>query len=342
MLILVLSVVILKFADFILIPVAWAVFIAFALMPMNKWLETKNIPRPMAIALSIFLVSLFAVLVLYVLLNQMIGLLADVPFISAKLAQSLDELTEFMTKKFGIDMGSNEQGWGASELFSSENLNRTFLSTAKWLTIAGIIPLFTFLFMYYRDFFTEFLYRKFGKRDNPVMDWVKDAGGVIQAYLIGMIKVTGIVALMAGLFFYFFGIKYFLLFAIFIAVMNLIPYIGVLISSLLVILYVFLTFDGIIYPIVTLLVLWGIQLIENNLITPLIVGGKVNINMLAVILAILIGGGIWGISGMVLFIPMVGVLKITLDKSVKWKAYGYLLGDTFPPKKKKAVAEHTT
>jgi predicted PurR-regulated permease PerM len=109
--------------------------------------------------------------------------------------------------------------------------------------------------------------------------------------------------------------------------MNLIPYVGVFISSLFAILYVLLTTDLLIYPVLTFLVLWGIQLLENNLITPLVVGSQVKVNALAVVLAILIGGWVWGISGMILFIPLVGVLKITLERNQELSAYGFLLGD---------------
>ena len=145
-----------------------------------------------------------------------------------------------------------------------------------------------------------------------------------------MLKVTLIVALLSGLFLYSIDVEYYLLFAIWIAVMNLIPYIGVFISSAVVILYVFLTTDTIFYPLLTLAVLWSIQLLENNIITPLVVGAKVNVNALAVILAILIGGAIWGVSGMVLFIPLTGILKITFDSIPALQPYGYLLGDSFP------------
>lgn len=85
---------------------------------------------------------------------------------------------------------------------------------------------------------------------------------------------TGIVAVLVGVFFYFLGIKYFILFAALIAIMNLIPYVGVFISSFFVILYVFLTTDSLFYPILTFAVLWGIQLFENNIIIPLVVGSK--------------------------------------------------------------------
>jgi predicted PurR-regulated permease PerM len=80
--------------------------------------------------------------------------------------------------------------------------------------------------------------------------------------------------------------------------------------------------------------LWIIQLTENNLITPVIVGSKVKVNTMVVILAILIGGSLWGVSGMILFIPLMGVLKITFDRIPSLAPYGYLLGDKFPVNEK--------
>ena len=142
-----------------------------------------------------------------------------------------------------------------------------------------------------------------------------------------MIRVTGIVAFLSGLFFYSIGVEFFVLFAVFIALMNLIPFVGVFLSSVFAITYVFLTTDSLIYPLLTFVCLWGIQLLENNLITPMVVGSKVKVNALAVIISILIGGWLWGISGMVLFIPLVGILKITLEKSASLQAFGFLLSD---------------
>jgi predicted PurR-regulated permease PerM len=221
-----------------------------------------------------------------------------------------------------------------SDIFTPERLNATLRETAKSLTLAGIIPLFIFLMLYYTDFFMEFLKRVSGDDNNSILIWIDDSGKVIQSYLIGMVIVTGIVSVMSGLVFYFLGIKYYVLFAVFIAVMNLIPYVGVILSSFLVVFYVLLTTDNLFYPFFTLFMLWIIQLTENNLITPVIVGSKVKVNTMVVILAILIGGSLWGVSGMILFIPLMGVLKITFDRIPSLAPYGYLLGDKFPVNEK--------
>jgi predicted PurR-regulated permease PerM len=324
LIIVVLGAIILIEGSFILVPLVWGVFFAVTLNPVSSWLERKRIPRGIAIFFSILLFSLIAFGVFYLLINQMVGLIKEIPQIGANLEEKLGRYIEEVSLFIGRDLVDSQQPFS---MISGENFNQTLFATGKSLTLAGIVPLFTFLLMYYKDFFTEFLVRFSSENKEFILDWAQDSGRVIQSYLIGMIRVTGIVAVLAGIFFYIMGVKYFLLFALFIAIMNLIPYVGVFISSFFVILYVFLTTDSLLYPILTFAVLWGIQLFENNIITPLVVGSKVRVNALAVILAILLGGWLWGISGMVLFIPIAGVLKITLERSATLSPFAYLLGD---------------
>ncbi|MFC3415253.1 AI-2E family transporter [Algoriphagus hitonicola] len=326
----VLGAVTLREGAFLLVPLVWGVFFAFALNPISNWFERKKLPRSLAIVLSILLVSLVAFGVFYALLGQMVGLIRDIPEIGQSLETKLNVYLEEVSLLLGKEILTDANSEELLNYFKPENLNNTLFATGKSLTLAGIIPLYIFLLMYYKDFFVEFLIRFSSKNKDRVLDWAVDSGKVIQLYLSGMIRVTGIVAVLAGLFFYLIDVKYFLLFAAFIAVMNLIPYVGVFISSFFGILYVFLTTDSMIYPLLTFGVLWGIQLLENNIITPLIVGSQVKVNALAVVLAILLGGWLWGISGMVLFIPLVGVLKITLERTVGLEAFGYLLSDDLP------------
>ncbi|WP_373397916.1 AI-2E family transporter [Algoriphagus halophilus] len=326
LIVLILGFILLKEGSFIIVPLVWGVFFAFALNPMSNWIEKKRIPRGLAILCSILVVSLLALSVFYLLLNQVIGLISDIPEIGNVFNTRVETYLADLQVLFGVELNSNDL-LDKVGLFDFGNLNKTIFATGKSIVLIGIIPLYIFLLMYYKDFFVEFLIRRSKDSNEKIINWAKDSGRVIQFYLAGMLKVTAIVALLSGVFFYLIGVKYFLLFAVFIALMNLIPYVGVFISSLFAILYVFLTTDSLAYPLITFFVLWGIQLIENNLITPLVVGSEVKVNALAVVLAILIGGWVWGISGMILFIPLVGVLKITLEKNENLKAYGFLLGD---------------
>lgn len=330
LIVLVLGTIVLKEGSFLFVPLVWGIFFSFTLYPIANWLELKRIPRGVAIVLSILLFTVFVVGVFYLLLNQMIGLIKEIPEIGENLKSKLGDYFEQINTLFGGGIIAESQSTEIWSYLSPENLNRTLFATGKSLTLGGIIPLYVFLLMYYKDFFAEFLAKVSKGPSDKVLSWVGQSGYVIQSYLAGMFKVTIIVGLLAGLFFYFLGIEYFILFGAFIAIMNLIPYVGVFISSFFAILYVFLTSDSYTEPILTFGVLWGIQLLENNLITPLVVGSQVKVNALAVVLAILLGGWLWGVSGMVLFIPLVGVLKLTLERTQGMEAYAYLLGDDVP------------
>src|SRR5688572_6424776 len=94
LIVLVLGAVVLNEGAFILVPLVWGIFFAFALYPISSWLERRRIPRGLAISLSILMVSLVAVGILYLLLNQMIGLIKEVPEIGENLENKLSRYLE--------------------------------------------------------------------------------------------------------------------------------------------------------------------------------------------------------------------------------------------------------
>jgi len=324
MVIIVLVVLILKEGSVIIIPLVWGAFFSFALYPISNWLEERRFPRGLAIAMTLILITSLVITVFYFLTDQVLSLIADIPEIKLAFETKVNIYLGEFRNYFGFGMNGLPS---TSDFLKQQNVESAIFEAGRSLVLIGVIPLFIFLMLYYKDFYLEFLKRE-SKDGNPaILNWIKESGSVIQSYLLGMLIVTGIVSLISGFVFYFLGIKYFLLFAVFIAVMNLIPYVGVIFSSLLVVFYVLLTTDTIFYPLATLIMLWLIQLIENNLITPFVVGAKVSVNAFAVILAILIGAYIWGVSGMILFIPMVGILKISFERIPELAPYGFLLGD---------------
>ena len=327
LLVLVLGALVAKEGSFIFVPLVWGIFFAFALYPISSWFERKRFPRGLAVFLSILGVSILAFGVFYLLLNQVFGLIREIPEIEANISGKMARYSEELNLFFGEDWINSSTVPSLDSLISSVDFNETLFATGKSLTLIGIVPLYTFLLLYYKDFFAEFLVRYSSKNQETVLHWINDSGQVIQDYLVGMIRVTGIVTLLSGVFFYAIGVEFYILFAVFIALMNLIPFVGVFLSSVFAILYVFLTTDSLVFPLLTFVCLWGIQLLENNLITPMVVGSKVKVNAFAVIISILIGGWLWGISGMILFIPLVGILKITLEKSANLQAFGFLLSD---------------
>jgi predicted PurR-regulated permease PerM len=73
-----------------------------------------------------------------------------------------------------------------------------------------------------------------------------------------------------------------------------------------------------------------VQFIDNNLIVTKIVASKVKINALISIVVVLIGGALWGVSGMFLSIPITALIKVVFDRIEPLKPFGFLLGDNQP------------
>ena len=322
--------VIIKTASFILIPMAWSAFLAIALIPVCVRFEKLGLPKQVAAIISIVITSAIGVFIIYIFINQFIGLLDATPAIGEKLTNYLNEVQIAVEEAFGLQITEQNFSWDVSRMINTQMISQILKSSLQTVVMLGVVPVFIFFFIYYQDFFAEFLRRLEASSARRANLWIIDASGMIKNYLIGMLLVTVIVSIMATVVFYILGVKYFLFFALFVAVFNLIPYIGVFLSSLVSVVYVMLTTDSLLYPLLTLLLLWGIQLIENNLITPLVVGTKIKLNPLAVLVAIFLGGWAWGISGIVLFIPLMGVLKIIFDRQDHLKPFGYLLGNEIP------------
>jgi predicted PurR-regulated permease PerM len=108
--------------------------------------------------------------------------------------------------------------------------------------------------------------------------------------------------------------------------LNLIPYIGIFISLLLSTLVTFAT-AGVGKILLVIITLFGIHLVDANMLLPMIVGAKVRLNGLITIMGVIIGGSVWGITGAFLAIPVIAILKIVFDRIDSLKPWGMLLGD---------------
>jgi predicted PurR-regulated permease PerM len=152
----------------------------------------------------------------------------------------------------------------------------------------------------------------------------------VQRYLVGIIIEMIIVSTLTSIGFMIIGVQYAVLLGIITGLLNLIPYVGILSAGLL---SIFATLGGesdlnIVLGVIVVNVI--VQLIDNNLVVPLIVSSNVRINAMASIIGIIIGGSLLGIAGMFLAIPLIAILKVVFDRVDSLKPIGLLLGDVMP------------
>lgn len=150
---------------------------------------------------------------------------------------------------------------------------------------------------------------------------------VTRQYLTGVVTVMAIMSVMNSVGLLALGIRNAIFFGVLAAVLNIIPYIGVWIGSSLPMFMALLTKDSLFYPVGVIVLFLFTQFIDNNFLTPRITGSQVKINALATIGVILVGNLVWGVAGMILFIPLLGIAKILFDNVDVLNPFGYLIGD---------------
>lgn len=329
----VLTVLIMKTGKSVLVPILISGLLAILVSPLASWFEKKGTPKLLAAFLS--LIALLALLfgLVYFFYNQLLGFADELNILERRMTEFLGTFNEFTERHIdgAVPISfDNLQGALFSYLYDNmASLTQGVIATATTLTIAFIVPIYIFLFLYFRRFLVEFIMRAFPDKDKEKVEKViRKVKGVVQNYITGMFWVIIILAVLNSIALYSFGIKHALLFAVFAALLNVIPFLGPFIGATLPIAFALLTKDSLWYPLGIFMAFYVIQLAESNFFTPKIVGGKVSMNPFMTILALFLGNFIWGLAGMILFIPGMAMLKVIFDEIKGMEPYGFLLGDT--------------
>lgn len=317
----------------VLVPIMISGMLAVLISPLASWMEKIGLPKLLAVFLSVVALIAFLFGLAYFFYNQLIGFADELHLLERRMTELINEFNQFTEQYIegAVPISfDNLQSAIFNYLYDNmASLTQGVIATTITLTIAFIIPIYIFLFLYFRHFLIEFLHRAFPEKDREVVgNVVHKVKLVVQNYIVGMFLVIIILAILNSIALYSFGLRHALLFAVFAALLNVIPFLGPFIGATLPILYAFLSKDSLWYPIGIFMTFYVIQLAESNLFTPKIVGGKVSMNPFMTILALLLGNFVWGLAGMILFIPGMAMLKVVFDEIDGMQPYGFLLGST--------------
>ena len=321
---------ILHFGKTLFIPLSYGLLTAIVLYPFCQWLEYRKWKRSLAISAAMGIVVVLFTALLLLLLLEINSFRKDIPLLQAKLKPAVGQLQYWMATQLGITIDFQNSWWTNTthKLADSSGtiLSNTFMATSGTLFTLFLSPVFAVLFLYNRSVFVQFLQKIAGEKyqqplrailqqtTHTYFNFIK---GMSQVYLIvGLLNTAGLLAL---------GIKHAFLFGMLTAVMTIIPYAGIIISALLPISMAWISKDSIWYPIGVIAVFAFVQYLEANIIFPKVVAAQLNLSTWTTLVVIIGGGLLWGLSGMVLFIPFAGMLKLVLDHLDKESALNTLL-----------------
>ncbi|GIZ07697.1 hypothetical protein FUMI01_04240 [Flavobacterium sp. UMI-01] len=295
-------------------------------------MENKGIHAIIAIGIVLSSVFLFTFLLIYLLFLQMDAFSKEWDQFKLKILETFDQLSLYLTDYLGISIEQqlsflkNIFSNPSNQLFSFLQSIVTSLSEAFFYIL--IIPILSGLILYHRRLLVQALFHLFPSHKKTTLNEILIA--TIHSYYNfakGMALVYLSVGILNSLGLFLLGIPHPIMFGFIASILTFIPYVGILISSLVPIALSWLTYNSIWYPIGVILLFTFVQLLEAYVIFPFAVGSRLKINTLVIIVMITLGGILWGAAGMILFIPFVSILKLIADRTKSLKTLSILLSD---------------
>jgi predicted PurR-regulated permease PerM len=318
----------------IIVPIIFATIIAILLNPFVNVLTRIKCNRVVAILIAVLLALLVIGSVTYFIVSQAAMFSETWPQFKQKFTSLFNDCinwfsTHLNVSKPKMDAWINKtKSEGMSN--SSAVIGSVITTFGGMLVMLFLLPVYTFMILFYKPLLLEFIAQLFRNNEQTVVaEVLAETKTLIQSYLIGLLLEAAVVAALNAVGLLVLGVQYAILIGVIGALLNMIPYIGGLVAIALPMLMALATKS----PITALwvFVLYIIvQFIDNNVIVPKIVASKVKINALVSIIVVLIGGALWGISGMFLAIPLTAIIKVIFDRIDQLKPFGFLLGDNQP------------
>lgn len=331
LLFLVLSIGILFIAREFLIPLALSAILAMLFIPICRWLEMRGMHRALAAVISV-LVLLGAVgLIVFLLSWQLSGFTENVDKMKAQGLALFQQLKDWIDSRLGISTQQQEkiieeQGKGGGG--EGGNMLAGFISGTFGVMVNTVLVLvYLFLFLYFRSRIKNFILKLVpGDEEGNARKVIHQSAKVSQKYLSGLASMIVVLWVLYGIGFSLIGVENAIFFAILCGILEIVPFVGNLTGTSITAFAVLAQGGGGEKVLWVLLVYMVVQFIQTYILEPLVVGDQVNINPLFTIMVLVAGELIWGIAGMVMAIPLLGIVKIVCDNVPGLEPYGYLIG----------------
>lgn len=316
-----------------LIPIGLAAFLAFMMLPGLRFMRKYRFPEWAAILVSscLLLFPFFGLVSLLIWQGQ--ALVRDFPTIVKSIQATLNsglqsEWGQKLHLGSELDMSALSQQFEGRAIQSIQMILTGLGAILNAGSLIALVLLFSVLMLVYRVHLRKtserILMQSFAVQNPKILDEVVS---MIEKFLAARILIFLLVAGIDSLILYIFKVRYPVLLGSFLGLMTWIPGIGFLIGLVPPILVSFATFQGFWITFGVSSALLVVSMIEGNILTPKMVGSRLNINALATFVGLFGGGLLWGVWGMFLSIPILGILRITLTAAPSLRPWGDLLAE---------------
>lgn len=313
---------IIYFFNKILLPVFIAIVLSYLLDTPVNFLYRKGIPRTFAVII-VLLIFLFVVLACFMILvplvwQQSISLITNIPNMLNFANKFLTSLPEHYPELIDVGLFDSIIQGITSRVVQTGNslLQFSIVSLFGLVSVAinaVLVPIMMFFFLKDKAKIWGYCSRILPKNRGVLNKVAAEMDTQIANYIVGNVLHILILGISVYIPFWFFGLDYGLLLAVIVGLSVLIPYIGIIISSIPVILIAL--FQWGISPEFGYLIFFYvlIQALDGNLLVPCLFSEKLNLHPLVIILAVIVFGGLWGFWGIFFAIPLATLVKAIIN-----------------------------
>lgn len=324
--------IIIYYGQSIIVPLIGSLLIAILLNPVVNILTKIRINRVIGISIILTIFTAIFILIILLLTNQFSSFVNSLPILIDKFYQTLNKSVLSISSRFSIstDTINNFIEESKVDLITTTKslIGPTISSIGGVLFTFLLIPVYVFLILYYKKLLLDFIKNIFGKENKTEVNKILNSTKlIVQRYLVALIFEAIIIAILNISALLILDVQYAIIVGIIGALLNMIPYIGGIVSTAIPMAIVLATKDSFNYTFYVLIAYLIIQFIDNNLVLPKLVASRVSVNALISVIVVIIGGEIWGVTGMFLSIPLTAICKTIFDNVKSLKPLGLLLGD---------------
>jgi predicted PurR-regulated permease PerM len=333
LIIIVLGYVVLTQGAFFLIPLIFSVLLTIMVQPLNRFFERIVRYRAPAALLTILTVLAGLGIIITLISVQLTAIINDLDNVTGQINKGFHEILDWLNDNLGLQESDIRDSFPNITQNAVGFIQKGISSITGFVFNLLFVLLLVFFLLWYQHNFMKLILMQANKEKPGNLESIlTQIQATMRKYLYGLLTVIAILAVLNSVGLLIIGIKYAIFWGVLAAFLAIIPYIGTTLGGTLPFLYAVATAGNWWQPLAVVGMYVVIQQLEGNIITPKVVGTSVSINPLIALLSIILGGYIWGVSGIILAIPIIGVIKILLDQNKETRPIGFLLGNQMSSK----------
>lgn len=315
-------------------PLVMAIVLALLMIPLANKMEKTKINRTFSSLICTIILLLISLGIFALLSFQVKNFVDDWENIKEQMQPKIEqaesfvyEHTNFSKEDFEQYKEENDLSTIASSGSSGERAFNFMTAVLSFFSNYLLTFIYIFFLLNYRKRFKLFFLKLAPEeRQHETKNIIDRTGAIVQQYLVGKFFLILLLAVLYSIGLGISGVDNFILISCIAAFLSLIPFIGNMVGFLLALTFGFLTTGETSVLIGIIITFTIVQFIESYILEPYVVGDKVDLHPFLVILSIIAGNMIWGVLGMILAIPVLGILHVILNNVAPLKPFGYLLG----------------